>query len=265
MKLYTQTAGDGPDLVLVHGWGLHGGVWDDFASLLEPVFRVIRVDLPGHGHSGWGGQATLDDWAGAVLDVAPPTAAWLGWSLGGLVASVAALRAPGRVTALAIVAGTPCFVRKPDWQSAMLPALLEAFATDLERDYSRTLNRFLALQVRGSEHSGDVLRALRNRLLAHGEPVTAALLAGLDILRDTDLRAAVPGIRCPVQLLAGERDTLVPLAAARAATELYPDAGLRVIEGAGHAPFIARPRQLAGLVQDFLDPARARQTGARHG
>jgi pimeloyl-[acyl-carrier protein] methyl ester esterase len=46
MTLYTQTSGSGPDLVLVHGWGLNGGIWDTLAPLLEPGFRVTRVDLP---------------------------------------------------------------------------------------------------------------------------------------------------------------------------------------------------------------------------
>ena len=265
MKLYTQTSGTGPDLVLVHGWGLHGGIWDEFAPLLESVFRITRVDLPGHGRSHWDGRWSLDDWVDAALGSVPAPAAWLGWSLGALVATRAALRAPGGVTALASIAGSPCFVRRPGWQSAMLPELLETFAAELETDYSRTLSRFLALQVRGSEHSGVVLRLLRSRLLAHGEPVTAALRAGLDILRDTDLRAAVAGIGCPVLLVAGERDTLVPVAAARAAVALYPDARLQVIDGAGHAPFIARPRVTATVVHDFLDPRRARQTGQWHG
>ncbi|MGD8312729.1 MAG: pimeloyl-ACP methyl ester esterase BioH, partial [Gammaproteobacteria bacterium] len=234
-------------------------------SLLESVFRVTRLDLPGHGRSRWDGPARLDDWTDAALATVPRPAVWLGWSLGGLVASRAALRAPAQVTALVIVACTPCFVRKPGWQSAMLPDLLDTFAADLEQDYSRTLHRFLALQVRGSEHAGGVLRTLRKRLLAHGEPATAALRAGLEILRETDLRTSVAAIRCPVLLLAGERDTLVPVAAARAAAALYPAARLRVIEGAGHAPFIARPRQVAAIVQEFRVPAGSGQPGGHHG
>lgn len=252
MKLYTQTGGAGPDLVLVHGWGLHGGIWDDFVPLLETTFRVTRVDLPGHGHSEWRGQATLDAMVAAVLDAAPPRAAWLGWSLGGLLAARAAVLAPGRVSALVMLAGTPCFVRKPGWQSAMLPALLDGFATQLRDDYRRTLHRFLSLQVRGSEAAGRVLRTLRSRLLEQGEPEPAALQAGLEILRSTDLRVAVGAVGCPVLLVMGERDTLVPVAAGAAAARLFPDARVAVIAGAGHAPFIQQPQRVAGHLQAFL-------------
>jgi pimeloyl-[acyl-carrier protein] methyl ester esterase len=189
-----------------------------------------------------------------VLAAAPANAAWLGWSLGGLVAMRAALLAPARVGALLLLASTPCFVRRPDWQCALLPALLDAFAADLQQDYLRTLNRFLALQVRGSENSGAVLRVLRTRLLEKGEPAPAALRAGLDILRNTDLRDEVGALSCPTLVVAGERDTLVPVAAADATADLMPNAGTAVVAGAGHAPFIARPEVMASLIHDFLQP-----------
>ena len=252
MQLYTQTSGTGPDLVLVHGWGLHGGIWDRFVPLLEAHFRVTCVDLPGHGRSHWQGEETLDAMAGAVLSVAPAEAIWLGWSLGGLIAARAAVLAPARVSTLVEIASSPCFVRKPDWQSAMMPDLLDTFAAELAEDYVRTLNRFLALQVRGSENSSDTLKTLRALMLMHGEPNADALRAGLELLRTTDLRDSLGAVECPVLLLAGECDTLVPLSALQASRELFRDAQLQVIAGAGHAPFIAQPEQVVRMITGFL-------------
>jgi pimeloyl-[acyl-carrier protein] methyl ester esterase len=254
MTLYTQTSGSGPDLVLVHGWGLNGGIWDTLAPLLESGFRVTRVDLPGHGRSAWQGDEGLDGLARAVLECVPERAAWLGWSLGGLVAARAALTSPTRIERLLLVASTPSFVSRPGWPAAMAPGLLEAFARDLQRDYLRTLQRFLALQVRGSDAAEVVLRELRARLLQHGQPAPEALMAGLDILSTTDLRERFAGIACPVLLLMGTRDTLVPAAAALPAADLLPDARVELIDGAGHAPFLARPAAVAGIIGDFLRP-----------
>jgi pimeloyl-[acyl-carrier protein] methyl ester esterase len=237
---------------MIHGWGLHSGIWDGFAPLLQDAFRVTRVDLPGHGRSDWRGEASLDEWVDAVLAVVPQSAVWLGWSLGGLVAMRATLRAPGKVEALITMASTPCFVRKPGWQSAMLPSLLETFAVELEQDYARTLNRFLSLQVRGSEQASAVLKSLRATLLAHGEPNTAALNAGLAILRATDLRDAVKAIHRPFLMIMGERDMLVPVNAGREILGLAGDARLVVIEGAGHAPFLAAADAVAGRINSFL-------------
>jgi pimeloyl-[acyl-carrier protein] methyl ester esterase len=256
LSLYTETAGNGPDLVLIHGWGLHSGIWDGFAPLLETSYRVTRVDLPGHGRSDWRGETSLDEWVAAVLAAVPIPAAWLGWSLGGLLAMRAALMAPGQVTALITVASSPCFVRRPGWQSAMLPALLETFSAELQQDYGRTLNRFLSLQVRGSEHAGTVLKTLRSTLLAHGEPDAAGLSAGLEMLRTTDLRNALGEIACRTLLLMGGRDTLVPQNAGSETAALLADAQLAMIEGAGHAPFLAAPQRVAERIDSFLQGDR---------
>src|SRR5512147_1011217 len=123
MTLYAESTGSGPDLVLVHGWGLNGGVWDTLAPLLEADFRLTRVDLPGHGRSAWWEYEGLDGLARAVLESVPERAAWLGWSLGGLVAARAALASPARVERLVLVATTPSFVCRPGWPAAMAPGL----------------------------------------------------------------------------------------------------------------------------------------------
>jgi len=237
---------------MIHGWGLHSGIWDEFVPLLEASFRITRVDLPGHGRSDWGGAASLGEWVAAVLAVVPARAAWLGWSLGGLVASRAAILAPERVAALVTLASSPCFVRKPGWQTAMLPALLENFSAELAKDFERTLTRFLSLQVRGSEYAAAVLKKLRMTLLAQGAPDTVALAAGLEILRATDLRPGMQAIECPILMIMGERDTLVPVNAGRETLGLCRDARLEVINGAGHAPFLAAPRAVADRINRFL-------------
>jgi len=262
MTLFVQTSGDGPDVVLVHGWGLNGGVWDTLAPLLEHAgFRVTRIDLPGYGRSAWRGEADVEALARTVLDGVPQCAVWLGWSMGALVALQAALDAPSRIARLVLVAATPSFIRRPGWTSAMAPELLEGFARDLQGDYRRTLQRFLALQVRGSDAADAVLRELRARLLQHGSPAPQALLAGLGVLRGTDLRERLVDIACPALWLMGERDTLVPEAAARAAVARMPAARIEVVTGAGHAPFLARPAEVVDIIGNFLQPSA---TGERH-
>jgi pimeloyl-[acyl-carrier protein] methyl ester esterase len=210
------------------------------------------VDLPGHGRSRWSGEEQLDAMVESVCAAAPENAAWLGWSLGGMVAMRAAMLHPERVNALVTVASSPCFVRKPDWQSALLPQLLDTFADELEQDYQRTLERFLALQVRGSEHATKVLKDMREKMLLHGEPQIDGLRAGLAVLRDVDLRDGLASIRCPTLLLMGERDTLVPAGAGDEMRQYLPDARIDIIPGAGHAPFIAEPQLFAERVVKFL-------------
>lgn len=262
--LALRTAGSGgPAVVLVHGWGLHGGIWDEVVPALAPACRVAVVDLPGHGASAPAG-ADLEDWARRLGEALPGRRIWVGWSLGGLVCLQLALQRPEQVSALALVAATPRFTTAPDWSWAVPPAVLAAFSADLERDRAGTLARFLALQVRGSAGARDTLRRLRGALAQGGAP--GGLQAGLDILRGTDLRGALPQVRCPVWVLGGGRDTLVPPAACRALADGVADGRLAMIPEAGHAPFVARPEAFVDGLLGFVAEVGCRDTAVReHG
>lgn len=252
--LYRHTAGSGPDVVLLHGWGMHSGVWENVAEALLDHHRVTLLDLPGHGYSRSAGTGhTLGDLCAAVMAVAPPRAAWVGWSLGGLVAQQAAIAAPERISRLALVSSTPCFVQRPDWPHGIAPAVLWRFAEELRQDHRAVLKRFIALEVHGSEHASVQLRQLKAMLFQHGEPDVTALEDGLAILESADLRAEWPRIACPTLLLMGQRDQLTPVAAGEAMCALLPNARLHVFPRAGHAPFFSHLSAFVAELRAFLD------------
>jgi len=250
--LHCKTLGQGPPLVLLHGWAMHGGLWGPVAEDLARGHRVLLVDLPGHGLSP-PAAVELEAWAAAVEAVLPPEPVRLaGWSLGGLVALALAPRLGGRVERLALVAGTPCFVRRPGWPHGVAPELLADFAAALQSDPAGTVQRFLALQCRGAEGGRETLRALRAALAARPEPAPTVLAAGLRLLEGTDLRGELAALSMPVLFLGGGRDTLVPAAALEAAAAAVPRARVEVIEGAGHAPFLSHPGRCAPLLEGFF-------------
>jgi len=251
--IFVETHGNGPDLVLLHGWGLHGGLWGSVTERLAERHRLHCVDLPGHGRSApLAGDYTLAHVAQAVAAAVPAGADWLGWSLGGMVAQQAAL-AGAAIGRLLLVGSGPCFVRRDDWPDATPAALLEQFAEQLQVDYRATLGRFLALQSQGSEQGRLELRTLRSALFQHGEPDQGALAGGLTILQQTDLRPHIAEVSQPTLLIQGKRDTLFPLASAEATVALLPNGRLVPIAGAGHAPFISHPAEFLAAVEVFLN------------
>lgn len=253
MSLYVEIRGRGPDLVLLHGWALHGGMWGPWLDRLLPEHRLHVVDLPGHGRSGWTVEIRdLADLAQAVLPSIPRGAAVLGWSLGGLLALQLAKQHPRHLRALLLVATTPRFLAGPDWAHGLEPEVLDEFSRGLAQDYRATVRNFLALQTRGDEHALETLRMLRSRLAAHGEPDRGALAVGLDILRSTDLRAALPGIARPALVMAGEHDRITPPDAGRALATGLPLARFRLLERCGHAPFLSHPESVLSEVRGFL-------------
>jgi pimeloyl-[acyl-carrier protein] methyl ester esterase len=262
---YAGTGNSGGPLLLIHGWGMHGGMWKNAAEKLAQNFSVMAVDLPGHGFSVGRDSSRHNDDVGMNPDLYldaiveelsgqfDEPLAICGWSLGGQIALRWALRHPQQVSRLVMVASTPCFVRQADWEHALNAEILGEFAADLRQNYMQTLRRFLSLQMRGSEQERETLAVLRESLFSRGEPDLDALQAGLEILRGCDLRSALPKVKQPALAVAGQRDTLIPLQAAQYLASNMPNGRLAVIAGAAHAPFLSHPDEFAGHVVDFLN------------
>jgi len=253
VRLHVETAGTGPDLFLVHGWGMNAAVWKPFADRLVDRYRVTAVDLPGHGLSEGPAEPSLRAWAEACLSAAPSEAVWVGWSLGAQVALRAALDCPGCIRSLVLMAGTPRFTRGADWPHATPEKLGRQFAAALLGDPAGTLERFLALQVRGSAESGDTLRVLRGALRDRPPPLPEALEDGLRLLLANDLREDLKALSSRSLWLFGERDMLVPAEAAEAVARLAPGAEVLILHGTAHAPFLSAPDRVGRLIDTFLE------------
>jgi pimeloyl-[acyl-carrier protein] methyl ester esterase len=256
-QICIESAGSGPPLVLLHGWAMHSGLFAPLLPRLVGRFRVLRVDLPGHGCSESVSPYALDTIiaaiAGAVARVADPAGeplTLLGWSLGGTVALRWALAEPARIGRLILTGTTPCFVARPDWPQAMAATTLSRFGEELAVSYRLTLQRFIALQVRGSEHARTVLAQLRSELFARGEPSREVLRAALELLARTDLRREVAAIGQTAVVIAGERDMLTPPEACEWLAHALPRATFRLIRGAAHAPFLSHPEAFVSAIAD---------------
>lgn len=265
-ELYVETRGRGPDLVLLHGWGLNLRVWDGLTRELSKCFRVIAVDLPGHGRSAWNPKARTpaeQAWqVHATLASRSDRYSLLGWSLGGQIALDLAAAMPGNVERLVLAATTPRFAAGEDWPHGMPAAALEKLATQLRANYKRTVSEFLELQVRGSAGSERVLAELHGSLFSHGEAHPKALLAGLATFKSSDLRSMLSLVRAPALVIAGQYDRVTLPTASRALAKTLPDARYVEFRRAAHAPFLSHMEEFTALVMRFLRGEPIEETAA---
>lgn len=254
--MHIEVRGSGTPLVMLHGWAMHGGVFAPLLARLEANFQLHIVDLPGHGRSRDSAlPLELAAIAGEVAARTPP-AAWLGWSLGGLVALHAAQSLPSRVHSLVMLCASPRFVRAPDWPQGMDESVLRGFADELHRDYTATIDRFLLLEAQGSDHLREEIRLLRQQVFAFGQPRPGSLLDGLARLRDSDLRAGLAAMSMPSLWIAGRRDRLVSPASMELAAQLSGGRFIRIEHG-GHAPFLTHADAVADPIAATLAPQMA--------
>jgi pimeloyl-ACP methyl ester carboxylesterase len=212
------------------------------AAALEERFRLLTPDLPGFGFSeapsaAWGSA----DYARVVADLVRSagfeTTNVLGHSFGGKVALALATAFPELVRRLVIVASP--IVRLP-----------------LEGQERKGSSAYLwvrkAAGLTPPPLREKVLEWGRNRYGSADYKAAGALRPTLVRVVNEDWRPALAAVQAPVLLLWGSEDQEVPLGVAEAAMETLPRAELRVLEGAGHFPFLDQPEAFVDAVSDFL-------------
>ncbi|HYC49016.1 MAG TPA: alpha/beta fold hydrolase [Burkholderiales bacterium] len=239
-------------IVFVHGWGVRASVLDALREALAARFETSAPALPGYGRASCM-PYTLDRLADEIAREAPAKCTVVGWSLGALVALAWARSRPDQVERLALLAGTPCFVQRGGWACAMAGPVFDDFALSLVRDCESTLSRFAALQALGDRAAGNVARRLRQALAPCDAQSVGALAHGLALLRDSDLRFELATVRQPTLIVHGARDAVVPIGAADYLAAALPNARLKRIEDAAHAPFISQTERVAQLLAEHLD------------
>ena len=246
-----------PALVLIHGWGLNEEVWSNLSDPLFEHYDLHLLSLPGYGklHSHKAPK-TLDGLAESLLEQAPESAIWCGWSLGGMAAIRAALIAPERFQALNLLCTTPKFVADTTWSHGTDIETFTKFANDLTQDYQRGIQRFLLLQSDKSSEAKTMAKEAAKSLSKHPAPSSDTLLSGLEILKSEDLRPELGNLNLPCHVVSGRRDRVAYPEAARYLSEQIPGACYSELN-AGHAPHLSHPNELISVLLNNVSESAA--------
>ena len=249
--------GEGPAVILLHGWGMSSAIFTEALEALSDRFRVLAPDLRGHGISDSGSGYGLDDFASDLRQwidaLGLSEVRLLGWSLGGEVALTLLPSLRCRVDRLALVSTTPCFTVSDDWHEGLPSAQVRAMARDLKRNLQRAMGDFFMLQFDGETRSRQRLKEILDFSVRNSSlPPLDVALEALETLRTSDLRHLLPEIDCPTLVMHGLLDRIVPPGAAEKLSESLPQGRLRVYEGVGHAPFLSCPDMVFQEWRDFF-------------
>ncbi len=264
MRTRWWVGGSGPPLVLVHGLGGAAVNFTELAPLLARRFRVLVTDLPGHG-----GTAPLPvvesaaDLAAHVARVAEREellpAAVVGYSMGGVVALRLAAERPAAVSALALIAsaGIVSTTRRAqlwiDLVTTVRPGRVVARA---RAAVARRPNlRAAVFGYWGAEDPRSLSPEAVHGFLAAQLEHTDLGSAARALLRE-DPRSYLNRVQCPVYLVWGARDRLVPLEDGHEYARLL-SAPLRVLPAAGHLVVGEYPEECAALLHDLLGTSAA--------
>lgn len=237
----------GPPVLLLHGFCVHGGMWEELRRGLEDHFDVLVPDLRSHGFSetvpGRFDVADLTDDVVALLDtLAIPRAHIVGYSLGGYIALDLAQRYPDRVNHLGLLC-TGAHQGSTKRQAELF--LLESVFRVVPASFMRHITERNLRGPSVPEELSMVLRWLMARI------TNAGIIGGAGALRRVDLRAHLDRITHPTLLVTAGRDLALPRPFWEALLSI-PDARHHHIEEAGHALIVSHGEELRDRVRAFL-------------
>lgn len=252
IKINKEVYGHGKPIVLIHGWGMHTGIWRIFAQQLAQYYQVTCLDLPGHGLSESVEPYTLEEISTVLISALPKEpVCLLGWSLGATVALTMAKNYPQQVNSLILLAGNPKFIQNGDW-AGVSPKFLDDFTNHLSANSQLILMQFLALQVTGLPNGQHVLKELKQAIAECDPPVDKVLLDGLKILKNEDLRDDLVTLNCPITLIQGDKDALIPVQVSQNVQKIKPECEVNIVSGAGHVPFLSHQSKLMEIIKQFV-------------
>jgi 3-oxoadipate enol-lactonase len=247
---FTDTQGAGEPVVLVHAIGCDHRMWDALEKALAPQFRVIRVDVRGHGRSPvpkrpYALEDLADDVLGVLDGLGIAKAHWVGLSMGGMIGQAFAIDHGDRLGRLAIANTTSSY--GPEGR-----AMWQARARTVEEGgmaaiKDMAMNRYFSDDFR-AQHP-EVVDAVAQRFLA---TPPEGYIGCCDAIAELDYTEDLRRIHARTLVIAGERDAGTPPSMSEAIVARMPGARLAIIPGAAHLSAVEKPADFDALVRDFL-------------
>jgi 3-oxoadipate enol-lactonase len=250
VELHAVEAGSGDAVVLVHAIGCDHRMWDSLAAALSSQFRVIRVDVRGHGRSpvtkGPYSLEELADDVAALLDKRGVTRAhWVGLSMGGMIGQAFAIDHPSRLHRLVLANTTSSYgAEGPKLWDARIKAVNEAGMAAI---VDVVMTRYFSDAFR--ETHPEVVATFRERVLS---TPAAGYVACCAAIRDLDFTRDLAGIRARTMVIAGEKDAGTPVAMSEEIVRHITGAQLAIIPGAAHLSAVDSAPDFNALVRAFL-------------
>jgi pimeloyl-ACP methyl ester carboxylesterase len=240
--------GSGFPLVFVHGFTTTAGFWQQQVAPFAERYRVVRIELRGHGRAGRGPEqhftieAFADDVRQVVDELGLDRYLLTGLSMGGTIAQTVALRDPRRIVGLVLVGATAHGLGPAVQAENVIAAIrqhgVSKSAQDvIEASFSDSTPRHIVEWAKA-----EVTQT----------PEYVAVQA-IQSLNRADSRAQLANLQMPVLVVVGAEDQITPVAESELLAQLIPDADLAVIEKAAHFPMLERPKDFNLMFARFLN------------
>ncbi|MFV1951035.1 MAG: alpha/beta fold hydrolase [Nitrospinota bacterium] len=262
VNIYYEIEGEGRPILFLHGWSMSSSVWRYQKEDLSREFKVITLDLRGHGQSDKPGQEYnfdifADDLNHVINTLALSDLTIVGWSMASFILVRFFLRYPGQISALVFVGGTPKFVADKAYRHGQPIGTVTRLEQNLRRDYDNYIRDFCS-RLFISDEDIDEERSKEIWDLLFDErfpPPDYVSISTLKAIAREDIRDSLAMINLPTLILHGSLDKICPPGAAGYMAKNIPGAKKIILNGLGHAPFLTQPGVFNKCIKKFMEGA----------
>lgn len=247
-----EIQGSGPPLILVHGLGMHHGMWRPLVPALAARYTVVTYDLAGHGRSLPPADpvrlSSLSEQLVRLMDeLRIETAPLAGFSLGGMIVRRLALEHAGRASALIVL--NSAHDRTPAERAAVLKRVAEAAERGPQSTIDAAIERWFTPAWRDAHPQA--IAEVRAAVLANDRTVYPKIYRVL-AESDEEIAAAIAGLQIPLLAMTGEEDYGNSADMARRMAALVPGAECKIVPGLRHMGLWEQPAVFTDAMLDFL-------------
>lgn len=251
VPIHYAVTGDGPlALVFVHGWSCDDTFWSEQVAAFAPKYRVVTVDMAGHGRSGrerkeWTIPAFGLDVKAVVEKLGLERVVLIGHSMGGSVAVSAAGAMPGRVVAIIGVDTLQDAARE------IPPAAIQALVGQMTADFPGVTRQFVRQMFPAGSDTALVSRVA-------GKMASAPAAIAIPVFQSIfayDLKAGFAAAKAPIRVINSDQ-TPTNLTGNRA---FAPDFDAVIMKGVGHFPHLERSAEFDGALGEVLAQVTAKE------
>lgn len=238
--------------IFLHGWGTNHAVFNDFIPRLVG-YHCIAIDLPGYGLLDLKTDFSPIDIADEILQTIDKPQHIFGWSLGGFIALLMAIRRPEKVRSLILCNTFARFSAADDYKEGLAINRWQDNVKLFSQNFSGSLKVFFNSQSLGNQDTAQTLNQLADEIISFRQPEHFVLQSSQQAVINADCRSQLSQITCPVLIFSGAKDKVTTLAMSEYLHRNIHNSEHKIWNKSAHMPFVSEASACASEVIRFWD------------